>query len=122
MATIGVQPDRALVSPYVRAVQTAEIVLPALGGVVDLERTESLVPMAEPEAIVPVLRASSAESVICIGHAPNLDRIAAFLCGADAPVTALKKAGVAALSVVQVGFGGASLYAVYPPSVLRRLP
>lgn len=122
LATIGVQPDRALASPYVRAVQTAEIVLPALGGVAGFEPVQALLPMADPEELVPVLRATAAESVVCFGHAPNLDRLAAFLCGADAPITSLKKAGVAALSVTQIGFGGASLYAVYPPSVLRRLP
>ncbi len=116
------QPDRALASPYVRAVQTAEIVLPALGGVSTFEQTGALAPMADPEELVPVLRSSEAQSIVCFGHAPNLDRLAAFLCGADTAITSLKKAGVAALSVTQIGFGGASLYAVYPPSVLRRLP
>jgi phosphohistidine phosphatase SixA len=58
-----------------------------------------------------------------VGHAPNLDWVVAHLVGADEPVTQLKKAGCASIELRSniVGHGCGRLFAVLPPSTLRRL-
>src|SRR5207247_11111529 len=67
-------------SPYVRAVQTAEIFADALGiSKTKIEKTEGLLPGAEPSAFFRELsRKKSLESVICFGHAPQLDELISY--------------------------------------------
>ena len=121
-ATTGVEIDLLCVSPYVRAQQTADIAVEALGlQEVDRITVDALVPMGEPDAVDEFLRGCAAESVLCVGHAPNLDELVAYLVGAGEAVTSLKKAGVASIEAHAPGRGGGYLFAVYPPSVLRRL-
>ena len=119
---LGLGIDLVLCSPYVRAQQTADIAVAALG-LRDVERvtTEALLPLQEPERLVEALRKRPFEAVLCVGHAPNLDRAAAHLAGSDGEVTHLKKAGLASLSMQSVSRGGGFLFAVYPPATLRKL-
>ncbi len=116
-------PTLILASPYVRARQTAEIALTAFGTEIPLEITDALVPMADPSKLVEVLRGRSEASILCVGHAPNLDLVAALLSGSDDPVTSLKKAGAASLEIRsgRPAAGNGVLVGVYPASVLRRL-
>ena len=122
MAAIGIAPDLVLVSPYVRAQQTADIAVEVLGAHgIPRETIDALIPMGDPSRVIDVMRASGKQSVLCVGHAPNLDLLAARLVGASSPVTHLRKAGVAALEARAIKAGAAVLHAVYPPSVLRAL-
>lgn len=128
LATAGLRrvvepPTLVLSSPYVRARQTAEIALAAFGGEIPIETSDALVPMADPSKIVEVLRGRSEASILCVGHAPNLDLVAALLAGADDPVTSLKKAGAASLEIRsgRAAAGNGVLVGVYPASVLRKL-
>jgi phosphohistidine phosphatase len=121
-ATTGVEIDLVCVSPYLRAQQTADIAVEVLG-LQESERVtvDALVPMGEPASVVEFLRGRAAESVLCVGHAPNLDEVIAFLVGSDEAVTSLKKSGVATIDAHTVGHGGGSLFAVHPPAILRQL-
>jgi phosphohistidine phosphatase len=122
MAALGISPDRVLVSPYLRAQQTADLAIEALGGEsVRRETVDALTPMGDPERVLEAVRASGGHEVLCVGHAPNLDLVAARLLGCETPVTHLKKAGAASLQCQSASFGGGVLFAVYPPRVLREL-
>lgn len=118
IAALGISPDLVLTSPFLRARQTAELAVAAVGG--ELIETGALV-AGDPERLCAELRERDPLVALCVGHAPDLDDFAAFLIGAASPVTRLKKAGLASLEVIAARRGGGSLYAVYPPRALRAL-
>jgi len=81
MAEHGWQPDLALVSPAVRARDTWQLVAPELPAPVQT-RFEPAIYMAEPEALLTLLRDIAAPgSVILVGHNPGLEQLAAILAG-----------------------------------------
>jgi phosphohistidine phosphatase len=93
-----IKPDVLITSPYVRAAQTAEIFAEALGFPLDKIRvSEALKPAENPADIVKELQRLKPKEAMCFGHAPHVDATIAYLCGARAPFTELKKAGVACL-------------------------
>lgn len=122
LRALGIAPEIVIASPYVRAQQTAEIACEELGGVARIT-SDMLVPMADPSRIVDELRARAEQNILCVGHAPNLDLVAAYLVGADDPVTSLKKAGCASIEIRhgRPGAGTGVLVGVYPASALRQL-
>jgi len=118
IAALGIKPDVVLTSPYVRARQTAELAVAAVGG--ELIETAALLD-EDPEALCAELCERAPSVAMCVGHAPDLDDFAAYIIGSAMPVVRLKKAGLASLDVVHPRRGGGSLFAVYPPRALRRL-
>lgn len=121
LVTMGVSIDCILSSPYVRSVQTAAIAGEALGVPrLAIETTEALLPEADPEALLPILRALEVETALCIGHAPQLDALIARLLGTPRVVTSLKKAGVAVLEA-KLHSDTARIIAIYEPKTLRQL-
>jgi len=114
--------DGLLVSPYRRAVQTAEVVAGVFAwDSVERRLCDALIPMGEPSAVVGEIARAQLSAPLLVGHAPNLDLVIAFLVGARLPVTALKKAGLATLEVNELAQGGGRLAALYTPSTLREL-
>src|SRR6202790_724095 len=97
VAAISATPDLLLSSPYVRAMQTAEIFAAALDYPKQkIRSTDSLLPGAEPGAFLRELaRETNASSVFCFGHAPHVDALLATCVGAQHHITSMKKAGVA---------------------------
>jgi phosphohistidine phosphatase len=96
LRALKVKPDVLITSPYVRAVQTAEIFAEALGFVHDKIRlSEALKPAADPAEIVKELSQLKAKEAMCFGHATHVDRLIEHLAGAHGSFTELKKAGVA---------------------------
>lgn len=122
LRALGIAPELVITSPYVRARQTAEIAREELGDSTEIT-SDLLVPMAEPSLIVELLRARPEQNILCVGHAPNLDLVCAYLVGADDPVTSLKKAGCASIEIRhgRPGAGTGALVGLYPASALRRL-
>jgi phosphohistidine phosphatase len=119
---LSVNPTALLTSPYVRAVQTGEIVCEALD--IDpkhLRATDALKPEAKPPRLTEELSELGAAEVICFGHAPQLDDFIAHAVRAGAPVTALKKAGVACLDVETFSPPRAMLLWLLTAKALRRL-
>ena len=78
---LGLRPDVLLASPYRRTVQTAETVAGALEGV-EVKTEDFLKSGMEPEGAFAGLQAYGwAESVMLVGHQPDVGLLAAALLG-----------------------------------------
>jgi phosphohistidine phosphatase len=122
LAELGIAPAILLTSPYVRAVQTGEIVCEALG--IDpktLHATDALKPEARPAKIADELGRATFDEAICFGHAPHLDDFIAYALHASAPVTTMKKAGVACLDLQAISPPLGELRWLLIPKILREL-
>ena len=122
-AMIEDSPKLFFSSPYVRALQTAEIFAEVLhASKSKITKTESLLPGSEPAAFFRELSPrKSAESAICFGHAPQLDELISFALGTKRDVTALKKAGAACIELTRVYPPTGTLVWVMTPKALRKL-
>ena len=123
LATFLDAPKVFVSSPYVRAVQTAEIFADELHVAESrIEKTEVLVPGAEPSAFFRELaRKKSIESAICFGHAPHLDELISFALGTKKDVSELKKAGVACVELSRVHPTAGKLVWLVTPKAVRKL-
>ncbi len=122
VAALGIAGDLFLTSPYVRAVQTAEIFANALDYAKQkIRRTDMLLPGAEPSHIFRELaREKQASSVFLFGHAPQLDDVIATALGSKKHLTALKKAGVALVELKRISPPIGALVWLAIPKLLRR--
>ncbi len=122
VAELGVTGDLFLTSPYVRAVQTAEIFARALDYAKQkIRRTDMLLPGAEPSHIFRELaRDKQASSVFLFGHAPQLDDVIATALGSKKHLAALKKAGVALVELKRLSPPIGTLVWLATPKLLRR--
>ena len=95
----GVDAPLVISSPYVRAVETARIVMKELG-VSDLTQTSALVPHGVPEAVWQELRDyREARAVLLAGHEPLMGRLAAYLLNAPALRVEMKKSAMVRIDV-----------------------
>jgi phosphohistidine phosphatase len=122
VAAISATPDLLLSSPYVRAMQTAEIFAGALDYPKQkIRRTDLLLPGAEPTLFYRELAKDKQTSTLFIfGHAPQLDDLIASALGSKHHITSLKKAGVALIELKRVSPPNGQLVWLAPPKVLRR--
>jgi len=121
LRALKVKPDVLITSPFVRAAQSAEIFAEALGFTLEKIRvSEALKPAADPADIVKELSQLKAKGVMCVGHAPHVDRLIEHLVGARGALTELKKAGVACLEH-SGGHGRWHLRWLVTPKILREL-
>lgn len=121
LSALGAKPDVMISSPYVRAVQTAEIFAEALGYALEkIRANDNLKPGGNPAEILKELAHLRTKEVACFGHAPNLDLLVAQLSGARGAFTELKKAGAACFEQVSA-HGRWELRWLLTPKVLRDL-
>lgn len=120
---LGIEPDRMISSPYVRAMQTAAIFADVFGFSNDnILTTDALLPEAEPSRILREMeKMKKATEVFCFGHGPNVDGVVARAVGASDAITALKKAGVACLELDRLSPPGGILLWLSPPKILRNI-
>jgi phosphohistidine phosphatase len=122
VAALGATADLLLSSPYVRAIQTAEI----FAGELDyakqkIRRTDLLLPGAEPSLLFRELaRDKQASSIFLFGHAPQLDDIVATALGSKRHITSLKKAGIALIELKRLSPPIAEMVWLATPKLLRR--
>ena len=93
--------DMIISSPFLRAMQTAEIVCQGYN-IRELHECAELVPSAPPQALAQWLRteAKRARSLLAVGHEPQMSVFASWLVsGYTDSVIELKKAGVICLEV-----------------------
>lgn len=119
--TLGVTADLFLSSPYVRAVQTAEIFAEVLKYPKQrIRRSELLLPGAEPSLFFRELaRDKKSSAVFCFGHAPHLDDLLATALGSKHHVTSLKKAGAALVELRRLSPPSGQLVWLATPKLLR---
>ncbi|MGH8276216.1 MAG: SixA phosphatase family protein, partial [Steroidobacteraceae bacterium] len=118
---VAPRPVRVLVSPVLRARQTAAI-LTEFGGWPRAAECAALAPGSSPEALFAALRRLPDPCIAVVGHEPGLGRVlAASLCGTGrAPAFGLKKMGAARLSFQGGACAGeARLAWLVPPGMLR---
>jgi phosphohistidine phosphatase len=122
-AALNISPEVFLSSPYVRAMQTAEIFAETLKFPKSkIKQTELLLPGAEPAGFFRELQRTSRseESVVCFGHAPQLDELVAFALGSKKDVTQMKKAGAACLELTRISPPAGLLAWLSTPKILRK--
>lgn len=101
----GMDPGVVLTSPYVRARQTAEILLEELDRPRELVTTANLTPYAAVADLWQELREySSLSPVIVVGHNPQLSEFVSVLIGSTRYAVEMKKAAIAC--VKDAGSGG----------------
>lgn len=99
----GVEPSLIVSSPYVRAVETAQIAVEGFDYKGDVVRTETLVPHGSPENVWAELRDYREESAILLaGHEPLFSHLAAFLLASPALRIEIKKAAMVRIDVESV--------------------
>jgi phosphohistidine phosphatase len=115
--------DLLAASPYKRALETAEIIAAAYGGL-GVERVTELAPGGGVERIVGWLADRPDRGVVAVvGHEPVLSRlVCALLVGANGPFLELRKGAACLLEFSgAVGAGAATLDWFLGPKHLRRL-
>jgi phosphohistidine phosphatase len=122
VAEIGAVPDLMLSSPYLRAVQTAEIFASALEqNKQKIRKSDLLLPGGDPMQLFRELaREKQASAVFIFGHAPHLDDLIATAIGSKHHVTALKKAGVALVELRRMVPPSGELVWIATPKMLRK--
>ena len=122
VAALRATADVLLSSPYVRAMQTAEIFAAALDYPKQkIRQTDLLLPGAEPTLLFRELAKDKHHSTLFIfGHAPQLDDVIATALGSKHHMTSLKKAGVALLELNRVSPPNGQLVWLATPKLLRR--
>lgn len=106
LAALEVQPEVVISSPLTRATQTASLVANELGFENKIQVEAALTPDASYSDFVDMLRRySSAESVLAVGHNPNLsDFLGKTIGGRSSPADIdLKKGSVARVEMRRSG-------------------
>lgn len=121
LVSVGAVVDRIVSSPYLRCTQTATLASEILGvPKLAAETHVGLSPDGDFAELLTALRRLPDDGVLLVGHSPGVDLLIASLLGLPQPVTALKKAGVAALQC-KSGQELCKLVGLYEPKTLRRL-
>src|SRR6202163_1671581 len=119
---LGVKPNAVLTSPWLRAVQTAEIFCETIGySSKKILRTDALKSTSAPSDLLRELQSMKARVVFCFGHEPQLHLVIGHVLHTSATITELKKAGLALLELERISPPQGRLLALYPASALRLL-
>ena len=122
IAGFKIKPDLFISSPYVRAMQTAEI----FAGAFDyskqkIRRSDSLLPGTEPTHFFrEISKEKNISTIFCFGHAPQLDDLVATALGSKHHISALKKAGIAAIELKRLTPPSGQLLWLATPKLLRK--
>lgn len=119
MAELGLEIDRIITSPLLRAKQTATIVAEGLKLRDRLVVDERLADEFDPSRLARILEEHpDADSVMLVGHEPGMSRtIGELIGGARLDV---KKGSLACVEVAGASLRGAELRWLIPPKVLAR--
>jgi phosphohistidine phosphatase len=122
LRALEVKPNAVLTSPWLRAVQTAEIFCEAIAYPTrKIIRTDALKGTSSPSDLMHELQSMKARVVLCFGHEPHLHLVIGHVLHTSAKITELKKAGLALLELERVSPPQGRLLALYPASTLRLL-
>jgi phosphohistidine phosphatase len=95
----GMRPDRILTSPYIRALQTAQMAAKILQGPEPIE-TPVLVPYGNPRGVWNEVRANQdAAQLLLAGHEPLFSQAVSYLLDAPAMKVDMKKGALVAIEI-----------------------
>jgi phosphohistidine phosphatase len=97
LARRGFAPEAVATSPLVRCRQTADVVCDRLLPPPELVELEALEPGSRLDALVEWSNSQNVATLAWIGHAPDVDQLAAALLGMRAGGIAFSKGAVAAI-------------------------
>jgi len=122
VAALGVEPDLLITSPYIRALQTAELFAAALDYPKQkIRRSDLLLPGAEPTLFYKELAKDKDSAIVmCFGHAPQLDDLVATGLGCKHHVTSLKKSGIVALELQRISPPSGEILWLATPKLMRK--
>lgn len=124
LRALDVRPEVVLTSPLPRAAETAAILVAGVRGPEPREFPALAPDVATTETLRALRLFARHQSVMIVGHQPNLGQLAALLLGGstDHPRLEVKKGACLAIELTSfVPGGGASLVWLLPPRILRRL-
>jgi len=123
LKVLGLRPAVILTSPLRRAAQTAAIIAEVVGRDGALIReTPTLEPERHPRELLAELAGVQAATVVCVGHAPQLDAALAWMVtGKASALTRIKKAGAACVELTSPTAGKGTLRWLAEPKALRLL-
>lgn len=115
--------DAILVSPLLRARQTAEPVAAACRFDGEMQVTEALLPGSDPSTVLDELEETECRSVLLVGHEPHMGRLfGRLVSGRKDCEVPMKKASLAVFEIEpRLGTSRAELRSYLPPRVLERL-
>ena len=121
-AEICAVPDLMMSSPYLRALQTAEIFAQVLEYAKQkIRKSDLLLPGAEPLQLFRELAKNKEHCAVFIfGHAPHLDDVVATALGSKQHISSLKKAGVALVELRRVAPPSGELVWLVIPKLLQK--
>ncbi len=100
----GVKLELILTSPYIRAVETADIAAEEFSYKSSVLTTDALVPGSEPQQVWEEIRVhANAASVLLAGHEPLLSALVAYLLNSPALEVDMKKGALVRVDVEQFG-------------------
>lgn len=101
---MGVEPDLILTSPYLRALQTAEVAAEVFGFQGKMLEVDALRPGGSPRDVWDEIREHpESSSVVVSGHEPLLSSLAAFLLGTPSLWIDLKKGSLMRIDMDRTG-------------------
>ena len=122
LRALGVKPSVVLTSPWLRALQTAEVFCEEFDyPAKKIVRTDTLKGTSAPADLLRELQSLKGKVVFCFGHEPHLHLVIGHILHTSAKITELKKAGVALLELERMSPPQGRLIALYPASTLRLL-
>ena len=122
VAEVATVPDLMLTSPYLRAVQTAELFAAAFEYPKQkIRKSDLLLPGAEPLQLFRELaKDKDLSTVFVFGHAPHLDDLIATAIGTKHHISSLKKAGAALVELKRMVPPSGELVWLATPKLLRK--
>jgi phosphohistidine phosphatase len=115
----GIRLEKVVISPFLRARQTAEGILRAWETrAPEVSVCSHLVPDGRPKKLAKFLRGLGGENVALIGHQPHLGLWTAWLIGSKKAQIDIAKAGVAYVNCDEPRKGAGLLHWLVPPEWL----
>jgi phosphohistidine phosphatase len=116
LVKFGIAPTVIGTSPYVRCTQTAELLVAHLAVSARTEVIDAFAPGCHAEDVITWANEELAEEVAYVGHAPDIELIAAELLGTERESVRFAKGAVAAIEVPDrlVSGGGTLRWLVTP--------
>jgi phosphohistidine phosphatase len=117
--------DLIMTSPYLRAMQTAQVVAAVYGMKEKILTTDALTPLQSPAAVIREIMdmLPGLSNLLLVGHEPFLSSLTSvLLCGDESLGLIFKKGGVCKLSIQELKYGRcASLEWLATPKLLSGL-